>query len=190
MKLKWQLHTINRRTKFLLLVGALSAAIGAFTAFYINQTIEHRRTESAAPLIGQLRPDFRLYDLNDKHIPISTWDGKIVLINFWATWCPPCRREIPIFSEVRESFKEDGFEVVGIAVDEKDKVIAFLDAMPSVRYPQLIGYNDAISIAQSFGNLSGGLPYSVLLDHNGIIRFIKAGELDKDSLVIQIESLL
>ena len=178
------------RTRLLIWTGVLSAAIGVFAAFYVNQILEPQATQPTSSLVGQARPDFELYDLNENQVPISTWDGHIVLLNFWATWCPPCRREIPIFNEVRELYQEDGFEVVGIAVDEKKKVIEFLAAMPEVRYPQLVGYQDAMYISQLLGNRTGGLPYSVLLDANGVIRFIKAGELNKATLMAQIKALL
>ena len=180
------------RSRLILITALLSAAIGAFTAFYIQYYLLPKTTMTAAdhPLIGTARPDFSLYDLDENYTAVSTWDGKIVLLNFWASWCPPCRREIPVFNEVREFFHADGFEIVGIAIDEKEKVLDFLESIPQVQYPQLIGYNDALQIASVLGNRSGGLPYSVLLDQQGTIRYIKAGELDRQTLIAQIEPLL
>ena len=182
---------MNTRKRLMLITALLSAAIGAFTAFYINHLLSAKNSTVAThSLIGTMRPDFSLYDLDENNVSVSTWDGKIVLLNFWAAWCPPCRREIPAFSEVREVFYDDDFEVVGIAIDEKDKVVEFLNSIPNVQYPQLIGYNDALKVASAFGNRSGGLPYSVLVDKQGIIRYIKAGELDKQTLIEQIELIL
>ncbi len=180
------------RSRLILITALLSAAIGAFTAFYVNYYLLPRAAITAADhrLIGTVRPNFSLYDLDENYTSISTWDGKIVLLNFWASWCPPCRREIPIFNEVRELFHANGFEVVGIAVDEKEKVLDFLESVPQVQYPQLIGYDDALTIASVLGNRSGGLPYSVLVDQQGTIRYIKAGELDRQTLIAQIEPLL
>ena len=180
------------RSRLLLITALLSAAIGAFTAFYVNYYLLPKAAITAADhrLIGTVRPNFSLYDLDENYTSISTWDGKIVLLNFWASWCPPCRREIPVFNEVRELFHANGFEVVGIAVDEKEKVLDFLESVPQVQYPQLIGYDDALTIASVLGNRSGGLPYSVLVDQQGTIRYIKAGELDKQTLISQIELLL
>ena len=180
------------RSRLILITALLSTAIGAFTAFYVNYYLLPRASISATdhPLIGSARPAFSLYDLDENYTPVSTWDGKVVLLNFWASWCPPCRREIPIFSEVRELFHDAGFEVVGIAVDEKEEVLDFLESVPQVQYPQLIGYDDALTIASVLGNQSGGLPYSVLVDQQGTIRYIKAGELDRQTLISQIEPLL
>ena len=180
------------RSRLILITALLSAAIGAFTAFYVNYYLLPKAAITAADhrLIGSMLPDFSLYDLDENYTSISTWDGKIMLINFWASWCPPCRREIPVFSEVREIFHDAGFEVVGIAVDEKEEVLDFLESVPQVKYPQLIGYDDALTIASVLGNQSGGLPYSVLVDQQGTIRYIKAGELDRQTLISQIEPLL
>jgi len=178
------------RNRLILITALLSAAMGIFTAFYVSSMLPKETSANSHALVGTMRPDFSLYDLNENSTSVANWDGQIVLLNFWASWCPPCRREIPVFSEVRELFHSDGFEVVGIAVDEKEKVLAFLEAVPSVQYPQLIGYNDALKIASALGNHTGGLPYSVLLDRQGIIRFIKAGELDGETLMAQIEAIL
>lgn len=167
--------------------------MGAFTSYYVNYHLRGGVAPAAAKgagLIGAQRPDFVLSDYDGKQVPVSTWDGKVVMLNFWASWCPPCRREIPVFSEVREFFHDSGFEVVGIAMDDKHKAADFLQAMPGVKYPQLVGYNDAIAVAKLFGNRRGALPYSVIFDRRGTIRFIKAGELSKTDLIEQVEPLL
>ena len=178
------------RHRLILITALLSTAIGVFAAFYVQHyAASSKHPTTTHPLIGTVRPDFSLYDLNGNSTPIATWDKHIVLINFWASWCPPCRREIPVFSELREFYRDDGFEVVGIAIDEKEKVLAFLQSIPTVQYPQLIGYDDALKAAAALGNHSGGLPYSVLLDKQGIIRYVKAGELDRQTLIEQIATI-
>ena len=178
------------RNKFLIIAALLAAAIGAYSAYYLQQHSAPQATERESPAVGAKRPDFRLRALGGELTPLSTWDGQIVLYNFWAAWCPPCRREIPDLSEVREFYREDGFEVVGIAMDDEDKIKDFLAQMPHVRYPQLIGYNDAMTLSRTLGNHRGGLPYSVLVDRGGVIRFVKAGELTKTELIERLEALL
>ena len=168
----------------------ISALIGAFTSYYTHYHYTVPTSEEPnSTLLGTKRPDFSLFDYKDKQVSISEFDGKVVMINFWASWCPPCRREIPVFSEVREFYKENGFEVIGVAIDEKKEAEEFLNSMPHVQYPQLIGYNDATVVAKSLGNTRGGLPYSVILDRNGIIQFTKAGEIKKEELIDLIEPL-
>ena len=179
------------RTKFVIMTAVLAAAIGAFSAYYMQQHTVPQADALHAPPVGDKRPDFKLRALGGGELTsLSAWDGQLVLYNFWAAWCPPCRREIPDLSEVREFYREEGFEVVGIALDEEDNIKDFLAQMPHVRYPQLIGYNDAMTFSRALGNRSGGLPYSVLVDRAGIIRFVKAGELKKTELLEWLESLL
>ncbi len=181
------------RNKFLVMTAVLAAAIGGFSAYYFQQHLGGTfgfADSPAPPPVGMKRPDFQLRDLDNRMTPLSSWDGQVVLFNFWASWCPPCRREIPDFNDVREFYREDGFEVVGIAIDDEEKVREFLANLPNVEYPQLIGYNDAVELGRALGNQTGGLPYSVLVDRDGVIRFVKAGELSKTELIGRLEALL
>ncbi len=173
----------------LLLATLLIGAIAIYAGFYLKRTMLSPET-TFSEATNQCRPDYSLRDLSGKTVPGSTWDGEIVLLNFWAAWCPPCRREIPAFSEVREFYHEDGFEVVGIAIDDPDDVKKFLAEMKTIRYPQLIGTDDATQLMHDLGNRGGGLPYSVLVDRGGTVRFAKSGELEKNALIEKVETLL
>lgn len=141
-----------------------------------------------APL-GERRPDFRLTDRSGEIRGIDQWDGQVVLINFWATWCPPCRREIPAFIEVRNHFHSEGFEIVGVAVDQMAAVDQFVASM-KIPYPILVGQSDASEVSRLLGNGMGALPYSVLIDREGIVRFAKAGELSEKALVAELKKHL
>ena len=179
------------RKKFTVMTLIIAIAVGAFTGYYVNNMLPaNKQISQQSDLIGTKRATFSLSDFDDQAIPISDFDGKVVLINFWASWCPPCRREIPAFIEVREFFYDQGFEIIGIAIDEKEKAENFLNSMPNNNYPQLVGYNDAVAVAKLYGNPLGNLPYSVLFDRQGIIRFTKAGEIKKEELIDLIEPLL
>lgn len=144
---------------------------------------------SGNPLIGTRRPDTVLPDLDGNQRDINEWDGNVVLVNFWATWCPPCRREMPGFIELREQYHAQGFEILGIAIDTPDLVRDFIDSL-GVNYPILHGEMDAVAISSAYGNTMGGLPYSVLIDRLGNIRFLHTGELPKLRLETQIQALL
>lgn len=135
------------------------------------------------------RPDFSLPNLQGERISIGRWDGDVVLVNFWATWCPPCRKEIPAFIEVLERYQDRGFQIVGVAIDDPESVKAFVDDL-GARYPQLIGEMDAIEVSRQYGNRHGTLPFSVLIDREGMIRFLKPGELHRDVLEDQLKRLL
>ncbi len=177
---------------YTLLGFALIAAIGAFSAYVLRHSgmIPSARESQQENVIGQVMPAFRLNNLAGETIASNTWQGKVALINFWASWCPPCRREIPAFAEVHEFYRDQGFEVIGIAVDQREPVIDFLSGMPQVRYLQLIGFDEAIAIGHQLGNQSGGLPYSIVVDRKGVIRYVKKGELSKSALLNVIEPLL
>ncbi len=145
--------------------------------------------EAARGVIGSRRPDFTLPDLQGKTHAIGEWDGKVVLVNFWATWCPPCRREIPELIRAFEQHAPQDFVVLGIAIDSQDAVRSYVE-QAGVTYPQLWGDADASALSLRFGNRYGALPFSVLIDRDGIVRFVHAGELHRATLERELSRLL
>lgn len=141
------------------------------------------------PPIGELRPDFELPDLKGQLRHIDEWKGQVVLINFWATWCPPCRREIPSFIEVRKNLHAEGFEVIGVAIDDLHAVERYSAEM-GITYPVLVGQSDAAAVSRQLGNSMGALPYSVLIDRQGAVRYAKAGELSGEQLLVEARKYL
>ncbi|KPJ87757.1 MAG: hypothetical protein AMJ53_17640, partial [Gammaproteobacteria bacterium SG8_11] len=111
------------------------------------------------------------------------------VLNFWATWCPPCRKETPMFVELQEQWGAQGLQFVGVAIDEINKVKEFMDTY-GVNYPMLIGVDDAIEISKAYGNRFGALPYTVIIDRNGDIAHVQRGELERDMAVKTIQALL
>lgn len=177
-------------------VALLAGAIGYFASILwrtvrqpeVPQAAQLLR-EAASDLIGSRRPDFSLPDLQGHPHSAAEWDGKVVLVNFWATWCPPCRREIPEFMQTYERHGAQGFVVLGIAIDDRDAVQNYIE-QTSVTYPQLWGDADASKLSARFGNRYGALPFSVLIDRDGTIRFIQAGELHPSTLEQELSRLL
>jgi len=147
---------------------------------------------NAAPLTKEKAVslnDFLLADIQNQPQRLENWQGKVIILNFWATWCPPCRREMPGFVELDEEFSQQGLQMIGIAIDEKSAVTDFVDSM-GIEFPILIGGNDAITIAKHYGNRHGALPYSVVIDRQGFIRHQIAGELSKNEAIDLIKPLL
>jgi thiol-disulfide isomerase/thioredoxin len=126
-------------------------------------------------------PDFSLKDLQGKSTPISAWSGKSLVINFWATWCAPCRREIPLLKSLRAEWAARDLEVIGIAVDHPDKVQEFAGRF-KIDYPVLIGEQDALDVAAKFGMDSPAFPFTVFTDRRGEVVALFVGELHRPQL--------
>jgi thiol-disulfide isomerase/thioredoxin len=143
------------------------------------------------PLVPPRLPDFSLNDLSGKSTPIATWSGKSLVINFWATWCAPCRREIPLLKTVATDWAARDLTVVGIAVDYPDKVREFA-ARFKIDYPLLIGEQDALEVAAKFGMDSPAFPFTVFTDRRGEIVALFVGELHRsqaDFILSEVQNL-
>lgn len=97
---------------------------------------------------------------------LGQWRGKILVVNFWATWCPPCREEMPELSKFHERYRDHGVVVLGIATDDVAKMQAFGNEL-KVSYPLLAGDLDAMNLGNALGNNKGILPYTVIVDQQG-----------------------
>lgn len=160
--------------------------IGAIAGFALYQQLNATTTDTAVNAINDAghygkRPDFQLQDLEGKLRSISEWDKQVVVLNFWATWCPPCKREIPEFIEMQELYGDKGLQVVGVAIDQLEAVENYSDGM-GVNYPVLVGEDDAIEITQKYGNSYGQLPYTVVINRQGDITSLIKGETDRKQL--------
>jgi thiol-disulfide isomerase/thioredoxin len=150
-------------------------------------------SEAAAPnpIVPDRLPDFSLNDLTGKSIPISAWSGKSLVINFWATWCAPCRREIPLLKTIAAEWAGRDLKVVGIAVDYRDKVKEFAGQF-KIDYPVLIGDQDALDVAAKFGMAAPAFPFTVFTDRRGEVVALFVGELHRpqvDFILSQVQGL-
>jgi peroxiredoxin len=127
----------------------------------------------------QKAPNFALSSQNGKVIELVKLKGKVVLVNFWATWCPPCRAEIPDFIDVYNIYKSKGFEIVGIALDEEgwQKVAPFMKEA-KINYPIVLGTR---TITQAYGGIDG-IPTTFIVDKDGYIVEHQVGMLTKTAL--------
>lgn len=129
--------------------------------------------------IGDRRPDLVLLDPNGQPVPLSRYDGKPLLLNFWASWCPPCVGEMPVFDAF--AARRTDVQVVGVAVEPIEAVRDHLAAHP-VAYPILVGSEGTRDESWVFGNGRGVLPYTVLIGADGRIVKRHAGAFDADML--------
>jgi len=120
--------------------------------------------------------------------PLSQWAGKVRVINFWATWCPPCREEMPEFSRMQEKLADKGVQFVGIGIDTPENILNFQKASP-VSYPLLLGSYDVLKLTVELGNKSSALPFTVILDRAGQIAHSKTGKLSEAELEALLKPL-
>jgi len=135
------------------------------------------------------RPEFTLPDLSGARRHVSEWDGRPLLINFWATWCVPCRREIPRLIDAQAAYGDDGLQVVGIALDDQEAARPYAREM-EINYPVLVAGPAGIELARAYGEDFGALPYTVLVAPDGTIIDSHTGELQSSQLHGLVERAL
>ncbi len=133
-------------------------------------------------------PDFSLQDREGNLRSIRSWQGKSMIVNFWATWCAPCRREIPLLKDIQKTQGGNGFQVVGVAVDFREDVLKYAEEI-GIDYPILIGEQDGLDAVTSFGMGSLGFPFTVFTDSQGRIVLTHLGELTQPQSVIMIDAV-
>ncbi|MBN1398169.1 MAG: TlpA family protein disulfide reductase [Bacteroidetes bacterium] len=132
-------------------------------------------------------PNFSLQTKDGEIIELENLRGRVVLINFWATWCPPCRAEIPDFIEVYNSYKSKGFEIIGIALDGEGwvKVAPYMKEA-KINYPVVLGSEN---IVRQYGGFNS-IPTSFIIDKKGYVAGVQTGYLPKEDLIKKLKSLL
>ena len=140
-------------------------------------TDEAAATEPSAPL-PEVLPAISLADTEGTMRTLGDWSGKPLMVNYWATWCAPCRREIPLLNELRAEALAPGLEIIGIAVDFRDDVLAYAKETP-IHYPLLIGEEDGLAAVQAMG-MQPAFPFTVFADRRHRIVTVKVGELHRD----------
>lgn len=148
-----------------------------------------------AARVGEIEPGgeqlrgMRLTDLSGKSRSLIEWDGKVLVINFWATWCPPCREEIPDLVLSRDKLHASGAEFLGIAIDQASKVAEFVRNVP-ISYPVLLADPAVLTVVKAIGNPSGGLPFTVVLTRKGEIAHRNLGLVTRQKIELQVGSAL
>lgn len=169
----------RRDTLILGAVAAGAALIGGVTGALVLQS-----RSGAAELLGASFPD-----VAGNTRRLSEWRGKALLVNFWASWCAPCREEIPLLNDAQQRYGSKGLQVVGIGVDTAVNVGEFLKTM-TFAYPVLIAGAAGIDLMRELGNRPGGLPFNVLLDRQGRLAGRKLGAYSAPELHSALTELL
>lgn len=156
-------------------VSLVAITAGALVALRLEAGPETARVETVA-LFAQ-----SFNDANGDLQPMNQWQGRLLVVNFWATWCAPCIEEMPDLQKVQGEYAERGVTIVGIAIDNASAVKRFRDEQ-NVDLPLLVAGAAGTELARQLGNASGALPYTVLLDHSGRITQSKLGRLHASQL--------
>ena len=161
------------RRAMLPLAAVLAGLLGYLVADWMRGEPSAGTPAHAAP--------FRLLDLDGEAHTLADFSGRFVLLNFWATWCPPCREEIPVLIAAQSRYGDQGLQVIGVAVDTAEAVAGF-HAQTPFNFPSLLGGDDALTLLGDYGNPSGVLPYSVLIAPDGAVLARHRGAFSADSL--------
>lgn len=139
------------------------------------------------PSLAELSTSFP--DLESTPHRLDEWHGKVMVLNFWATWCPPCLKEMPAFSMLQQKLGAQGLQFVGLAIDDVKSVKSFIASTP-VAYPLLIAEATGVALAERLGNRLGALPFTAIFDRTGRLVEVKTGVYKPEDLRRVIEPLL
>ena len=171
--------TISRRDALWLGAAGTAAAVAGAVA----GALALQSRSGAAELLAARYPD-----ADGRVRRLLDWRGRVLLCNFWATWCAPCREEVPMLVAAKQQWASHGFEVVGIGIDSADNIREFSKTY-QVNYPVLVADGSVLELMRKLGNRGGGLPYSVVLDRTGSIAERHLGALTAEDLRRVLESL-
>ena len=172
-------RTSNIIIAMAVIAGLLGFALGGWLSMERSDVLRE----------GQRYEDFELPDVNGRNRRLSELEGRVIVLNFWATWCPPCRDEIPDFIALHEAHRGNGVRFVGLSIDSAANVADFRTEL-DVPYPLLVGNADVLNLATALGNPAQALPFTLILDRQGLIRHARVGRLSKTELAGRIDALL
>ena len=173
------------RARTIVLFAAVAAASAAGGAAYYLWS----KSPDSPGAVAERVYAVRLADVRGAPQPLEQWRGRVLVVNFWATWCAPCREEIPVFVRLQARHGARGLQFVGIAIDQPDKVAEF--ALESqINYPLLMGGLETMELLRQTGNRAGVLPYTLVIDRGGQVVSREPGGLKEARLEGLIQPLL
>ena len=178
---------MNRHSLVLAAV-ALVSMLGGVVLYNILQPVNLEAPASPAQTPVELH-SIPLTDLDNRQTVLRDWQGQLLVVNFWAPWCAPCRREIPSLIKVQEEYRSRGVTILGIAFDSEPQVRRFADEY-GINYPLFLSSNRAAMYNAALGNPSGSLPFTALLDRDLQIVYRHNGEVTLDELRTQLDKHL
>lgn len=178
-----------RRGLLMAAIGGLAGGAGYFANLWRIGGMEATATANADRAAAAAILNGPLTDLEDAPQTLTEFRGKVLIVNYWATWCAPCREEIPIFVRLQQEYGAKGLQFAGIAIDQADKVRAFAREF-HINYPLFIGGVEALNLARQAGNKAGALPYTLVVDRSENIAARLLGGVTEARMVEQFKALL
>lgn len=178
----------GRRLLIAFLVAAMALLAGIHAGRQRSGITVQLSQEAGREALGRLFAS-SFDDLEGKPQQFARWQDKTVVVNFWATWCPPCREEIPAFSRLQQRYAAQGVQFVGIALDSADNVRAFAAAYP-VSYPFLMGGAAGGDLARQLGNTSLSLPFTLLISPQATLHLVRLGPLSESEIDLAVQQSL
>ena len=167
------------------LIFGIAAVVAMLSGFWLQQ--EMHLTKPQSPPAAQLH--FSFPDTKGQMQAVEQWQGKVLVINFWATWCGPCLKEIPEFIQWQKAYQSQNLQFVGIAIDDQQSVTEYLKTIP-INYPILIAGDAGSQLSHQLGNLINAVPFTLIVNEQGKIVHRQFGELSKEKFLELVESLL
>jgi peroxiredoxin len=166
--------------------AAIALVVGAIVAVHFVRRADAPATANSTTTSHAMAPDFNLPTPDGKDIQLSSYRGKVVLLDFWATWCDPCREEIPHFVELQQKYGDRGLQIIGVSIDDSPEPVRPFYRQFHMNYPVVMG------TAQTGGLYGGvlGLPISFLIDRDGRIYAKHIGATDASVFEKEIKKLI
>lgn len=134
-------------------------------------------------------PEFSFADTEGHQRNSHEWSGKVIILNFWASWCGPCREEIPLLIDLKNSYQDDNVQLIGIAIEETEPAHEYAQSI-GINYPILIGERGGMSLAYHLGNVVNAVPFTAVIDRDGTLVYQRAGLIKKARVTKVIEALI
>lgn len=170
------------------LLPTLIGASALYLGLYAYQHIWHHNPPQQPSTISSSVFSTQLPSLNTPPVTLSHWKNKVLVINFWATWCAPCKKEIPTLVKMRQQWLNRDVEFIGIAIDFPDDIKAFIKTTP-ISYPVLIAANEGMQLMQLLGNTTGVLPFTAVIDRSQLSFESITGIVQTDDLEKRLKQL-